>query len=48
MADLKGILASRATFYAKAQIKVDTSAQPLEASFALLREQVRQYLGAAI
>ena len=48
MADLKGILASRATFYAKAQIKVDTSAQPLEASFALLRERVRQFLGAAI
>lgn len=48
MADLKGILASRATFYAKAQLKVDTSAQPLEASFALLRQRVRQYLGAAI
>lgn len=48
MADLKGILASRATFYAKAQIKIDTSAQPLEASFALLREHVREYLGAAI
>lgn len=48
MADLKGILASRATFYAKAQLRVDTSAQSLEASFALLRERVRQFLGAAI
>lgn len=48
MADLKGILASRATFYAKAQLKVDTSAQSLEASFALLRERVRQLLGVAI
>lgn len=48
MADLKGILASRATFYAKAQLKLDTSAQPLGASFALLRARVRQFLGMAV
>ncbi len=45
MDDLKGILAGRAAFYSKAQFKVDTSAQPLEPSFQLLRHTVRKALG---
>ena len=45
MEDLKGILAGRAAFYSKAQYKVDTSAQTLEATFQLLRETVRNALG---
>jgi len=44
MEDLKGILAGRAAFYSKAQLRVDTSAQPLDATFALLRLTVRQAL----
>jgi len=44
MEDLKGILAGRAAFYSKAQLRVNTSAQPLEATFALLRETVRETL----
>ncbi len=44
MEDLKGILAGRAAFYSKAQLKVDTSAQPLEPSFELLRQVVRKSL----
>ncbi len=44
MADLKGILAGRAAFYAKAQLRIDTSAQPLAATFLMLREQVRRLL----
>ncbi|MEK9777282.1 MAG: helix-turn-helix transcriptional regulator [Quisquiliibacterium sp.] len=41
MSELKAILAGRAAFYSKAEIKVDTSAQPLDETFAILREQVR-------
>ena len=41
MEDLKGILSGRAAFYSKAQYQVDTSAQPLEQSFELLRQTVR-------
>ena len=41
MEDLKGILAGRAAFYSKAQHRVDTSAQPLEQSFNILRQTVR-------
>jgi XRE family transcriptional regulator, aerobic/anaerobic benzoate catabolism transcriptional regulator len=41
MDDLKGILAGRAAFYSKAEFRLDTSAQPLEASFAALRSLVR-------
>jgi XRE family aerobic/anaerobic benzoate catabolism transcriptional regulator len=41
MDDLKRILAGRAAFYSKAEFKLDTSALPIEATFALLREQVR-------
>ena len=44
MEDLKGILSGRAAFYSKAQYKVDTSAQPLDESFQILRQTVRQAL----
>jgi len=39
--DLKQILAARAPFYAKAEFKLDTSAQPLEPTFLALRQTVR-------
>lgn len=42
--ELKAILAGRAPFYSKAEIKVDTSAQPLDETFAVLRQQVREAL----
>jgi len=41
MDDLKGILAGRAAFYSKAEFRLDTSAQPLEQTFAALRNLVR-------
>ncbi len=44
MEDLKGILAGRAAFYSKAQLKLDTSAQALEPTYAALRTMVRQAL----
>jgi XRE family aerobic/anaerobic benzoate catabolism transcriptional regulator len=44
MEDLRGILAGRAAFYSKAQLRLDTSAQALEPSFARLRQQVREAL----
>ncbi len=44
MKDLKGILASRAAFYSKADFKLDTSEQPLEVTFFALRNLVRQAL----
>jgi len=44
MEDLKGILAGRAAFYSKAEIRLDTSAQPLEPTFQALREMVRKAL----
>jgi XRE family transcriptional regulator, aerobic/anaerobic benzoate catabolism transcriptional regulator len=44
MADLKGILASRAAFYSKADFKLDTSAQALAPTFTALRSMVRQAL----
>ena len=44
MEDLKGILAGRAAFYSKADLQLDTSAQPLEATFQALRAMVRQAL----
>ncbi len=46
MEDLKGILAGRAAFYAKAEFSLDTSAQPLDATFALLRVIAQQALQA--
>jgi XRE family transcriptional regulator, aerobic/anaerobic benzoate catabolism transcriptional regulator len=48
MEDLKGILASRAAFYSKAELQLDTSAQDLQASFELLRRQVRQAIGLVV
>ena len=45
MEDLKGILAGRAAFYSKADYTVNTSAQPLDASFTLLRQWARRALG---
>jgi XRE family transcriptional regulator, aerobic/anaerobic benzoate catabolism transcriptional regulator len=44
MEDLKRILAGRAAFYSKAELKLDTSAQPLDATFVALRALVRQAL----
>lgn len=44
MEDLKGILAGRAAFYSKAQLRLNTSAQPLEATFVQLRVMARQLL----
>ena len=42
--DLKGILAGRAAFYAKAELCLDTSAQPLDQTYAALRSMVREAL----
>jgi XRE family aerobic/anaerobic benzoate catabolism transcriptional regulator len=44
MEDLKGILAGRAAFYSKAEMRLDTSAQPLEPTFQVLRDMVRKAL----
>ncbi len=44
MDDLKAILAGRAAFYSKADLQLDTSALPLQASFAALRRRVREAL----
>jgi len=44
MADLKGILAGRAAFYSKAELKLNTSAQPLPVTFQKLRQLVREAL----
>jgi XRE family aerobic/anaerobic benzoate catabolism transcriptional regulator len=44
MEDLKSILAGRAAFYNKAQLKLDTSAQPLDDTFKVLRAMVRDVL----
>jgi XRE family aerobic/anaerobic benzoate catabolism transcriptional regulator len=45
MDDLKTILAGRAAFYSKAELRVDTSAQPLSETFVLLRDAVKKALG---
>jgi XRE family transcriptional regulator, aerobic/anaerobic benzoate catabolism transcriptional regulator len=45
MEDLKSILAGRAAFYSKADMHIDTSAQPLMETFEILRAQVRDALG---
>jgi XRE family transcriptional regulator, aerobic/anaerobic benzoate catabolism transcriptional regulator len=42
MNDLKSILAGRAAFYAKADHQLDTSRQPLDATFSALRALARQ------
>jgi XRE family aerobic/anaerobic benzoate catabolism transcriptional regulator len=44
MEDLKGILAGRAAFYSKAQLKLNTSSQAIEPTFLALRQMVRQTL----
>ena len=44
MEDLKGILAGRAAFYSKAELRLDTSAQPLDATYQALRAMVRKSL----
>ena len=44
MADLKGILAGRAAFYSKADLRLDTSAAPIQPTFAALRGMVRESL----
>lgn len=46
MDDLKAILAGRAAFYAKADLRVDTSGQDLAATFVLLRRLVRERIDA--
>ena len=48
MEDLRRILSGRAPFYSKAQFTIDTSAQPIDATFALLRRTVRNALGLSI
>ena len=48
MEDLKTILAGRAAFYSKAELRVDTSAQPLIETFQILRARVREALGLAV
>jgi XRE family transcriptional regulator, aerobic/anaerobic benzoate catabolism transcriptional regulator len=44
MQDLRSILAGRAPLYAKAELQLNTSAQPLEPTFAALRTVVRAAL----
>jgi XRE family aerobic/anaerobic benzoate catabolism transcriptional regulator len=44
MDDLKGILAGREPFYSKADFTLDTSRDPVEATFAALRQLVRRAL----
>lgn len=44
MEDLKTILAGRSAFYSKAQLRINTSDQPLAESFLLLRKAVRAAL----
>jgi XRE family aerobic/anaerobic benzoate catabolism transcriptional regulator len=45
MEDLKSILAGRAAFYSKADLRVDTSAQPLAETFQILRAQACEAIG---
>lgn len=42
MEDLKSILNGRAPFYSKADLSLNTSAQPLEPTFLLLRDLIRK------
>ena len=44
MEDLRGILAGRAAFYSKADFSLNTSAAPLDVTFAALRTLVREAL----
>jgi XRE family transcriptional regulator, aerobic/anaerobic benzoate catabolism transcriptional regulator len=45
MEDLRSILAGRAAFYSKADVHIDTSAQPLAETFEIVRAQVREAIG---
>ena len=45
MKDLRRILSGRAAFYSKADITIDTSVTPLDATFVALRANLRQALG---
>lgn len=45
MAELKSILNERAAFYSKAEYRIDTSGQPLQQTFELLRATAREALG---
>jgi XRE family transcriptional regulator, aerobic/anaerobic benzoate catabolism transcriptional regulator len=45
MDDLKSILAGRAAFYSKADLRLDTSAQPLAETFQLLRAHACEAIG---
>jgi XRE family transcriptional regulator, aerobic/anaerobic benzoate catabolism transcriptional regulator len=45
MNDLKSILAGRAAFYSKADMRIDTSAQPLIETFQILRAEAREAIG---
>jgi XRE family aerobic/anaerobic benzoate catabolism transcriptional regulator len=45
MEDLKSILAGRAAFYSKADMRLDTSVQPLMETFQILRAQARKAIG---
>jgi XRE family aerobic/anaerobic benzoate catabolism transcriptional regulator len=42
--DLKMILEGRSAFYAKADMSFDTSAQPVEETFQMLRARLRAIL----
>ena len=44
MDDLKGILAQRSPFYAKAELHLDSSIKPLDETFLSLRAMVRKAL----
>jgi len=44
MNDLRQILAGRSAFYSKADLRLNTSSQPLQDTFKLLRTQVREAL----
>jgi XRE family aerobic/anaerobic benzoate catabolism transcriptional regulator len=45
---LKSIVASRAAFYSKADMQVDTSAQSLAETFQILRAEAREAIGLPI
>jgi XRE family transcriptional regulator, aerobic/anaerobic benzoate catabolism transcriptional regulator len=45
MEDLKGILSGRAAFYSKAEMRLDTSDQPLDETFRKLSAMVQEALG---
>jgi XRE family transcriptional regulator, aerobic/anaerobic benzoate catabolism transcriptional regulator len=48
MEDLKSILAGRAAFYSKSELRLDTSTAPLQATFRALRTLVRRALGLSV